>query len=109
MKIRTATHYENAHTFTDPLPEQSAFVQLEELFTARRREIVLAKKYRFQLQVIDAKWPEAEAQASDTRSRIVDQLAEAKMRLAATENEIDDLILETAEAIRVERAEMETQ
>lgn len=90
---------EHADAYSDPLPCKDTLDRMEELFTVRRREMIVIKNKRLQLSVFD----EPEAQMSDRCRDIGNQLAQSEMRLAENRREI----IEVAGQICAEHAAAE--
>ncbi len=62
--------------------------RLEELFTQRRREKVIANNRRIRLSAFDEKYADENWQMSDGRIRLASELTSAEMRVAEIEGEI---------------------
>lgn len=80
--------YEHKSTFTDPLPEQTTFDRLEDLFITWRRAKLDAIRKKFQLESFDRMYSLPEEQAADRRNEILNQFTRAELRRAETELEI---------------------
>ena len=74
MTALNITQVENRGIYCDPLPCKDTLDRMEELFTVRRRELILIKNRKNQLAV--------SMEGSDRSVRISNDLAQAEMRLA---------------------------
>ena len=103
----TVAQCEHSRTFDEPAPPaQNRFDKLFELLRDRNSDIIVVRTRRMQIRDHDSRSWEIEAQASDRRKLLADQMAQAEKRCAKVEIQIDDFIVEAAEAIKAERAEL---
>ena len=99
----TVAQLEHADTFCDPLPAQDTLERMEELFTRRRRELVLVKNRRIQLAGFDERFSDEGWQMSQGRIRLTNELNQAELRMAEIEFEIVEVArLIVAEADNLE-------
>src|SRR5262245_63810868 len=92
----TLAQLEYADTYADPLPADETMDALEDLFIARRREIITIKNKRLQLGVFERRHPDGGF--SDRCALLQNQLTQAEIELVRIRREI----VEVAEQIVAE-------
>lgn len=76
---------EHADAYSDPLPCKDTLDRMEQLFTDRRREMIVIKNKQMQLLF---RFDGPDSQISDRCREIENQLAQAQMRLKETHAQI---------------------